>query len=201
MTNPLVRSHPLRLTPPPFLTLSSPQDQNGDDFPAKNYGTSAIISAITPVATLVAGEDYTWDLKGTATHNGGSCQVGISYDVSSAVVYSFPHGADTAIASSIWRRWRSWLAGSAGVLSIREHSPLRFSPQSFAHLCNFFSFPQSLYVHRSRYPGLHVLLVLVGLVERDGASSLFSFASARPTDRLPPLRATARCTRTRPSSL
>jgi hypothetical protein len=56
------------------------QEKDGSNFPAKLYGTSATVSALTPVATLVAGETFSWELKGTATHNGGSCQVGISYD-------------------------------------------------------------------------------------------------------------------------
>lgn len=60
--------------------MTSPLDKAGADWPAKKRCTSEILSALNPVATLVSGEDFEWNLGGTAVHNGGSCQVGISYD-------------------------------------------------------------------------------------------------------------------------
>ncbi|GAA5901841.1 uncharacterized protein JCM6883_000413 [Sporobolomyces salmoneus] len=61
-------------------SMTSPLDKAGADWPAKKRCTSEILSALNPVATLVSGEDFEWNLGGTAVHNGGSCQVGISYD-------------------------------------------------------------------------------------------------------------------------
>ncbi|GAA6043634.1 hypothetical protein JCM8097_000846 [Rhodosporidiobolus ruineniae] len=61
-------------------SMTSPLNSTGADFPAKLRCTKAIVDTITPVANLVANEDYEWTLGGTAVHNGGSCQVAISYD-------------------------------------------------------------------------------------------------------------------------
>ncbi|ORY90911.1 hypothetical protein BCR35DRAFT_328665 [Leucosporidium creatinivorum] len=62
-------------------SMTAPLNQDGSNWPAKGYATSETVSALNPVATLVAGEEFTWTTEGTATHNGGSCQVGISYDL------------------------------------------------------------------------------------------------------------------------
>ena len=88
-------------------SMTSPLEKDGSNWPAKGRATKDIVAGIEPVATLVAGDDFSWDLAGTATHNGsvssssslgfappfahmltrslaharrGSCQVGISYD-------------------------------------------------------------------------------------------------------------------------
>ncbi|GAA5984442.1 hypothetical protein JCM11641_000139 [Rhodosporidiobolus odoratus] len=61
-------------------SMTAPLAKDGSDWPAKGRGTSEIVSALEPVATLVAGKDFSWNLGGTAVHNGGSCQVGMSYD-------------------------------------------------------------------------------------------------------------------------
>ncbi|GAA5879253.1 hypothetical protein JCM16303_003137 [Sporobolomyces ruberrimus] len=61
-------------------SMTSPLEKDGSNYPAKKRCTSEILSALTPVATLVSGEDFEWSLAGTAVHNGGSCQVGITYD-------------------------------------------------------------------------------------------------------------------------
>ncbi|KPV76822.1 uncharacterized protein RHOBADRAFT_6848, partial [Rhodotorula graminis WP1] len=61
-------------------SMTSPLEKDGSNWPAKGRATKDIVDAIEPVATLVAGDDFSWDLAGTATHNGGSCQVGVSYD-------------------------------------------------------------------------------------------------------------------------
>ncbi|GJN87905.1 hypothetical protein Rhopal_000860-T1 [Rhodotorula paludigena] len=61
-------------------SMTSPLALDGSNWPAKGYATSATVDALEPVATLEAGKEFSWDLAGTATHNGGSCQVGVSYD-------------------------------------------------------------------------------------------------------------------------
>ncbi|GAA5854524.1 hypothetical protein JCM9279_000828 [Rhodotorula babjevae] len=61
-------------------SMTSPLEKDGSNWPAKGRATKDIVDGIEPVATLVAGDDFSWDLAGTATHNGGSCQVGVSYD-------------------------------------------------------------------------------------------------------------------------
>ncbi|GAA6009889.1 hypothetical protein JCM11491_000853 [Sporobolomyces phaffii] len=61
-------------------SMTSPLEKDGSNYPAKKRCTSEVLSALTPVATLVSGEEFEWNLAGTAVHNGGSCQVGITYD-------------------------------------------------------------------------------------------------------------------------
>ncbi|GAA5821203.1 hypothetical protein JCM3770_005250 [Rhodotorula araucariae] len=61
-------------------SMTAPLAKDGSNWPAKGRATKDIVDSIDVVATLVAGEDFSWDLAGTATHNGGSCQVGVSYD-------------------------------------------------------------------------------------------------------------------------
>ncbi|KAK4049771.1 hypothetical protein OIO90_005352 [Microbotryomycetes sp. JL221] len=62
-------------------SMTSPLEADGSNYPAKGYATKENFDKLKPVATLVAGEEFTWKTAGTATHNGGSCQVGISYDM------------------------------------------------------------------------------------------------------------------------
>lgn len=57
--------------------MPSPLAVDGSNFPAKGYATKAKLDALKPVATLVAGQDFEWNLAGTATHNGGSCQMAV----------------------------------------------------------------------------------------------------------------------------
>lgn len=59
--------------------MTSPLEADGSNFPAKKYATKAKLDALKPVATLVAGQEFSWNLGGTAVHNGGSCQVAIRY--------------------------------------------------------------------------------------------------------------------------
>ncbi|TKA57036.1 hypothetical protein B0A53_00992 [Rhodotorula sp. CCFEE 5036] len=67
-------------------SMTAPLNKDGSNFPAKKYATKAKLDSLKPVATLVAGKEFTWGLGGTATHNGGSCQVAISYDMMETMV-------------------------------------------------------------------------------------------------------------------
>ena len=51
-------------------SMTSPLEKDGSNWPAKGRATKDIVAGIEPVATLVAGDDFSWDLAGTATHNG-----------------------------------------------------------------------------------------------------------------------------------
>ncbi|GAA5936894.1 uncharacterized protein JCM15063_000093 [Sporobolomyces koalae] len=75
-------------------SMTAPLSDSGSDYPAKKRCTSEILSALSPVATLVSGEDFEWKLGGTATHTGGSCQIGITYDncATIAVIASYIGG-------------------------------------------------------------------------------------------------------------
>ncbi|KAM0749742.1 hypothetical protein T439DRAFT_381314 [Meredithblackwellia eburnea MCA 4105] len=61
--------------------MTAPLDATGKDWPCKLYAKKAAVDALKPVATLVSGQNYQWALQGTAVHEGGSCQVGVSYDL------------------------------------------------------------------------------------------------------------------------
>uniref|UniRef100_A0A0K3CI17 FGENESH: predicted gene_8.329 protein n=1 Tax=Rhodotorula toruloides TaxID=5286 RepID=A0A0K3CI17_RHOTO len=67
-------------------SMTSPLKKDGSDFPGKKFVTAEALASYKPVATLVAGQEFSWDLAGTATHNGGSCQVGMSYDLMKTMV-------------------------------------------------------------------------------------------------------------------
>ncbi|BGP21841.1 hypothetical protein JCM10295v2_000716 [Rhodotorula toruloides] len=51
-------------------SMTSPLKADGSDFPAKKFVTAEALASYKPVATLVAGQEFSWDLAGTATHNG-----------------------------------------------------------------------------------------------------------------------------------
>lgn len=57
--------------------MKSPLLADGSNFPCKGYQNDR---PIAPVATYSAGSNYTLQLEGSATHNGGSCQLSLSYD-------------------------------------------------------------------------------------------------------------------------
>ncbi|KWU45637.1 hypothetical protein RHOSPDRAFT_32559 [Rhodotorula sp. JG-1b] len=67
-------------------SMTAPLNKDGSNFPAKKYATKAKLDSLKPVATLVAGQEFSWGLGGTATHNGGSCQIAISYDMMETMV-------------------------------------------------------------------------------------------------------------------
>lgn len=54
-------------------SMTSPLAKDGSDFPAKKFVTAEALASYKPVATLVAGQEFSWDLAGTATHNGCGC--------------------------------------------------------------------------------------------------------------------------------
>ncbi|KAE8352710.1 hypothetical protein BDV28DRAFT_165364 [Aspergillus coremiiformis] len=57
--------------------MVSPLNRDGSNFPCKGYHTN------TPwreTAAFTAGQTYSMALAGSATHNGGSCQLSLSYD-------------------------------------------------------------------------------------------------------------------------
>ncbi|RXK42349.1 hypothetical protein M231_00339 [Tremella mesenterica] len=61
---------------------------------AKNGFLNSSSSLLSPKATLNPGQPFTFDIMGTATHGGGSCQVSLSYDmgVTWSVIYSHMGG-------------------------------------------------------------------------------------------------------------
>jgi hypothetical protein len=85
----LVSAHVQMINPVPFrskflvpqspntdFSMTSPLLPDGSNFPCKLYHDDD-----TPIqATFVAGDSYTLALDGSATHNGGSCQLSVSYD-------------------------------------------------------------------------------------------------------------------------
>lgn len=57
-------------------SYTNPLDASGSNFPCKGYQNDLFVS----VATYIAGRQYSMSLNGTATHDGGSCQISLSYD-------------------------------------------------------------------------------------------------------------------------
>ncbi|KAL6811063.1 hypothetical protein GGI42DRAFT_206889 [Trichoderma sp. SZMC 28013] len=91
----VVNGHMQMMSPPPFRSkfntlgltytdidydMTKPLNETGIDFPCKNYhkllGTPIGVS----VATWAPGGSYSFSITGTANHEGGSCQVSLSYD-------------------------------------------------------------------------------------------------------------------------
>ncbi|OOF92646.1 lytic polysaccharide monooxygenase, partial [Aspergillus carbonarius ITEM 5010] len=57
-------------------SYTNPLSSSGSDFPCKGYANDPFRS----VATYSPGGEYDLELQGSATHDGGSCQVSLSYD-------------------------------------------------------------------------------------------------------------------------
>ncbi|KFY06801.1 hypothetical protein V492_07722 [Pseudogymnoascus sp. VKM F-4246] len=57
-------------------SMTSPLLADGSNFPCKGYHTDEFRIA----ETYAAGNTYNISLTGSATHNGGSCQISLSYD-------------------------------------------------------------------------------------------------------------------------
>ena len=78
--------------PPPFRSkynsfttnidydMTNPLSGSGSNFPCKGYHSLWDTAQGRSVATWTAGQTYNFTLAGSATHNGGSCQVSLSYD-------------------------------------------------------------------------------------------------------------------------
>ncbi|KAK4506888.1 hypothetical protein PRZ48_000621 [Zasmidium cellare] len=58
-------------------SMTSPLDPDGSNFPCKGYQNDR---PIRTTVTYAAGSTYNMTLAGTATHQGGSCQISLSYD-------------------------------------------------------------------------------------------------------------------------
>lgn len=88
----VAQAHMEMVWPPPFrsrynpyttdidYSMTSPLDGGGSDFPCKGYHSLLDTEQGGSVVTWAAGEALNWTLTGSATHNGGSCQVSLSYD-------------------------------------------------------------------------------------------------------------------------
>jgi hypothetical protein len=85
-------AHMEMVWPPPFrsrynkfttdvdYSMTNPLSQAGADFPCKGYHSLYATPQGQSVVTWQPGQTYNWTLTGSATHNGGSCQVSLSYD-------------------------------------------------------------------------------------------------------------------------
>jgi len=81
MTNPIpLRSKLNKNSPNPDFSMTTPLSASGSDFPCKGYlkdiGTPAGVST----ASWPAGSPQKLGITGGAAHNGGSCQLSLSYD-------------------------------------------------------------------------------------------------------------------------
>ncbi|GAB1217988.1 hypothetical protein ATERTT37_007232 [Aspergillus terreus] len=57
-------------------SYTNPLSDSGSDYPCKGYANDPFKS----VANYSPGQQYSLKLKGSATHDGGSCQISLSYD-------------------------------------------------------------------------------------------------------------------------
>ncbi|GAA94037.1 uncharacterized protein L969DRAFT_44948 [Mixia osmundae IAM 14324] len=77
-------------------TNTAPLMADGSNFPCKGYLSD--LDRTAPKDTLTAGQTYTTEFAGTATHGGGSCQWALSYDEGRtfAVIHSVIGGCPLA---------------------------------------------------------------------------------------------------------
>ena len=66
-----------RANEPKDWNILKPLNPDGSDFACKGYQWN---TPWTPTATYEAGGTYNMELKGGATHGGGSCQLSMSFD-------------------------------------------------------------------------------------------------------------------------
>ncbi|KAI9151308.1 hypothetical protein HJFPF1_08510 [Paramyrothecium foliicola] len=102
----VAQAHMEMTWPPPFRSrynkfttdvdwsMTNPLSQSGGDFPCKGYHSLYGTGQGQSVVTWQPGQTYNWTLTGSATHNGGSCQVSLSYDRGSTwtVIHSYIGG-------------------------------------------------------------------------------------------------------------
>ncbi|KFY31083.1 hypothetical protein V493_01412, partial [Pseudogymnoascus sp. VKM F-4281 (FW-2241)] len=60
--------------------MTSPLSASGSDYPCKGYLSDIGTSAGRSTGYVEAGTEYVFNLRGTATHDGGSCQASLSID-------------------------------------------------------------------------------------------------------------------------
>jgi hypothetical protein len=61
-------------------SITDPLMGDGSNFPCKGYQSDIGGNSGSSVATWAAGGHYNFTITGSTTHNGGSCQVSLSYD-------------------------------------------------------------------------------------------------------------------------
>lgn len=88
----LCHAHMQMIWPPPLRSkfnphttnvdydMTNPLRQDGSDYPCKSYLPLLDTKQGQPVAAWVPGRMYNFSLTGIATHEGGSCQVSLSFD-------------------------------------------------------------------------------------------------------------------------
>jgi hypothetical protein len=78
-------------------SLTSPLNADGSNFPCKGYQSDLGSAAGASVATWSAGGTYNFTIGGSAAHDGGSCQVALSYDKGKTftVIHSYIGGCPT----------------------------------------------------------------------------------------------------------
>lgn len=103
--SPYVAAHMEVIKPPPYrskfnpnvaqanidYSMTNPLQANGSDFPCKGYNVDFNAPVGAPMETVTAGQTSSITLDGTASHEGGSCQISLSFDggTSFKVVKSF----------------------------------------------------------------------------------------------------------------
>lgn len=102
----LATAHMQMSSPPPFRSkynpyttsvdydMNNPLPDSGAAYPCKGYHKLLNTNQGRSVANWTAGEAYSISLEGSATHQGGSCQVSLSYDAGASftVIRSFVGG-------------------------------------------------------------------------------------------------------------
>ena len=78
-------------------SLTSPLEADGSNFPCKGYQSDLGSAAGASVVTWVTGGTYNFTLGGSAPHDGGSCQIALSYDKGKTftVIHSYMGGCPT----------------------------------------------------------------------------------------------------------
>ncbi|KAG6015871.1 hypothetical protein E4U43_004649 [Claviceps pusilla] len=99
----LAHAHMQMSNPPPLLSkfnkyttsadydMVSPLHADGSNFPCKNHHKVLGTSQGQPVAKWTPGQSYSMTITGGASHNGGSCQVSLSFDKGASwkVIHSY----------------------------------------------------------------------------------------------------------------